>query len=145
MQGHGGTEAGTGAATSVADPPIHTVRVALLGSAVPSVPSLQAALAALRVPHPADWELFRPDAAASGATVDIALADTAPAVAVALDRWPDAAAVALVPAGDEGTAAIAALDAGATVCVRGADVGLIAAYLHAVARRRGLLDPRDLP
>jgi hypothetical protein len=50
--------------------------------------------------------------------------------------WPDADVVVLVPLRDDDTAVLDALDAGATVCVRGVEVGLVAAYVHAVRRRR---------
>ena len=40
---------------------------------------------------------------------------------------------------DDGTDSVASLHAGADVCIRGTDVGLVAAYIQSVARRRGLL------
>jgi hypothetical protein len=110
--------------------------VALLGPAAPPAEALRHALAAL--PRSADvaWRIAPADAVPAVA-VDIVLCD-AGLTATAADRWPAAAVVALVPAWDEATAVVRALEDGANVCVRGGDNRVIAAYVQSVARRRGL-------
>jgi hypothetical protein len=116
--------------------PASTVTVALAGRALPLVPALHARLTAAAA-DPIGWRLVRADTIGSSTHVDIALCDDPASAAVAAQRWPGATIVAVVPARDDGTWTVHAFDAGATVCVRGDDVDLIAAYLRSVTRRRG--------
>lgn len=113
-----------------------TARIAIVDIEVPSGVALHAALMALHPQNAVDWQLLSAGDPFTNERVDIALTDTAAATEAALACWPDASVVTLTPAFDDGTAAVAALNAGATVCVPGANVDLIAAHIHAVARRR---------
>jgi hypothetical protein len=117
-----------------------TVTVALGGDAVPAAAELRTALDSIPTSVPVSWHLLPGSAVTPHIRVDIALAGTPIATAAALDRWPDAAVVALMYGPDHDvTAAVRALDAGADVCVHDASTDLIAAYVASVARRRGLL------
>lgn len=80
-----------------------------------------------------------PETARTTATVTVALVSASPylteSLVAALTARPstEIAQWRLLRAG-----AVDALDAGAHVCVRGSDSALVAAYLHSIARRRGL-------
>lgn len=115
-----------------------TVTVALLGNVVPPAPPLLAALTTLPITDTARWQLLPPDAAAPSTEVDIAICDGPAAVRAAGRRWPDAEILALMSSADE-SGVVLALEAGAHVCVRESDSAVVAAYVHAIARRRGLL------
>jgi DNA-binding response OmpR family regulator len=112
------------------------VCVALAGRALPP-PSALLAEVTRQLGRASTWHFVSTDMIAAAAQVDIALCDSAQAARTARRRWPGATVIALVPAHDDGTATVAALRAGAQVCVRGAEVALIVAYLQSVARRRG--------
>jgi DNA-binding NarL/FixJ family response regulator len=114
------------------------VTVALLGSVVPAATPLLAALTTVPTTDTACWQLLTPDAAAAGMEIDIAICDGPAAVRAAERRWPDAEILALMSSADE-SGVLLALDAGAHVCVRESDSAVVAAYVHAIARRRGLL------
>ncbi len=115
--------------------PTGTVTLAVLGSAAPSVERLRAALAGPPTASTCGWQVLDGDAP----SVEIALCDTTESIHAALDRWPGVAVVALVPAHEDENAVLTALNAGASVCVRGAEAPVVAAYLQSVARRQGLL------
>jgi hypothetical protein len=116
-----------------------TVTVALVGSAVTAAEPLGTALATLPTTDRAQWRVFAPNAAPAGADVDIAVCAGAAAVRAAGRQWPAAEILALVSALGDEAGVLSVLDAGAHVCVRGSDSTLVAAYLHSIARRRGLL------
>ncbi len=115
--------------------PTAAVTLAVLGDTAPSAELLRAALAGLPTASICSWQVVQ------GATpsAEIALCDTTESIRTALERWPDVAVVALVPARDDENAVLTALNAGASVCVRGAEAPVVAAYLQSVARRQGLL------
>lgn len=115
--------------------PTGTVTLAVLGSTAPSVQRLRAALAGLPTASTCGWQVVDGDTPSA----QIALCDTVESISAALERWPGVAVVALVPASEDESAVLAALNAGASVCVRGDDAPVIAAYLQSVARRHGLL------
>jgi hypothetical protein len=130
--------------TSIAPPGEHTaatstVTVALVGSAL-AAEALQAALRALPGAAPGAWVITSEQRPEALQPVDIAVCDREVA-AVVSRRWPDADVLAFVSAREEGGAVVAALESGAHVCVRGSDTALVAAYLYAIARRRGLRHP----
>jgi DNA-binding NarL/FixJ family response regulator len=112
--------------------PTAAVTLAVLGDTAPSAELLRAALPTASI---CSWQVVQ------GATpsAEIALCDTTESIRTALERWPDVAVVALVPARDDENAVLTALNAGASVCVRGAEAPVVAAYLQSVARRQGLL------
>lgn len=124
-----------------------TVRVALVAVSYPGSTTLRAALEKRPGAAGVTWDVRSSDAVCATAaapasepvSVAIAVCDGAVGAQTARAAWPAAVVVALVPARDDGTATIAALQAGAHVCVRGNDPTLIAAYLQSIARRRGLL------
>jgi hypothetical protein len=114
-----------------------TVTVAVLGATVPSGVTLRAALDALAGDR-VSWQVVAGEAAIGTAPVHIVLCDDPVAAAAAARRWPAAAVLALVPAGRRGTV----LDpAGAPGVLRlpSGDLGLVAAYVQSIARRRGLI------
>jgi hypothetical protein len=113
------------------------ITVGCVGPAGPSPDRLEAALCTLTTG--VQWRVHAVDTLLPDTSVDIVLCDVAAAVGIAVRQWPAAAIVAVVPARDDGAAVIAALDAGALICVRDDDVALTAAYVQSVARRRGLL------
>lgn len=120
------TSAGT-ASTSL-------VAVALMGSALPTTDALTRALDAHGAP--VRFDVVNVDTIGHPVHADIVVCASAQVAAVAAMCRPDADVIVLVPARDDDSAVLAALESGATVCVRGADVGLMAAYVHAVVRRR---------
>ena len=127
--------------TSISTARATAVTVALVGASATGAESLAAALVDLPTSDRADWRLRAADGVPTGAVVDIAVCDGTAAVRAAAVRWPDAEILALVSArGDEGSV-LGALDAGAHVCVRGSDPAVVAAYVHSITRRRGLLVP----
>jgi hypothetical protein len=79
------------------------------------------------------------DAVGPTTPVDIAVCDGPAGVSAAGRRWPAAATLALMPSGQDETGVLGALDVGAYVCVRDSPHSLVAAYLHSIARRRGLV------
>jgi hypothetical protein len=116
--------------------PVHVV---CLGLTVPSAGGLQAALAAARSAGAVQWHVAPADARGAEQPVDIVLCAGAQSVAAAARRWPTAAVIAIVSARDDGSAVVAALDAGAIMGLRHDDITLTAAFVHAVARSRGLV------
>ena len=119
-----------------AQPATTAVTVALVGPVVHSARTIHAALAALPGARETGW---RVEPAGDASSPQIAVCAGTAAVATAVATWPDVFAVALVPERDPGDGVLAALEAGATTCMRGGDADLIAAYVRAVARRQGLV------
>jgi hypothetical protein len=113
------------------------VTVAVLGATVPSSVTLRAALDALAGNRVA-WHVIAGEAATGTAPVHIVLCDDPVAAAAAARRWPAAIVVALVPARRRGTV----LDPGeapGVLRLPSGDLGLVAAYVRSIARRRGLI------
>src|SRR4051812_45661348 len=108
--------------------------VVLVGAAAPAADALRQALATLPRSSDLAWRIVAADELPE-AVVDIVLCD-AELTATVAHRWPTASIVALVPAWDEASAVVRALEEGANVCVRGGDNRVIAAYVQSVARRR---------
>lgn len=121
---------------SEASAPSLTITVAVLAAGPALLDPLQDRLVALSE-RDVRWRVE--PATAGTAEPHLVLAHGAGHVRSARRRWPAAAVIGLVPTVDDGTGALAAMDAGAIVCVRGIDAGLVAAYIRSVARRRGLL------
>jgi hypothetical protein len=115
------------------------VCVALAGRALPPASALLAEVTARQLGRASTWYFVSTDTIAPAVQVDIVLCDSAQAAGTACRRWPAATVIVLGPAHDDGTATVAALRAGAQVCVRGDEVALISAYLQSVARRSGLI------
>ncbi len=129
-------------AAPVADEPVTATRellVAVTGITDPSVEVLQSALSAGWPADDVTWQVVDDTATPLGRPVAIVVTNPA-FVTAAKTRWPAAGVIALVPMRDDGTEVVAALAGGASVCMRGTDARLIAAYAQAIARRTGLLD-----
>lgn len=105
-----------------------TVTVAVLGATAPPSTALRAALDAPPGPGVA-WRVLSGDAATGAAAVDIVVCGDSGAAAAAIRRWPAAIIVALVPRPAAEPDAVLHLPAG--------DIGLVAAYVRSLARRRG--------
>jgi hypothetical protein len=116
---------------------VAAVGVAVCGSAAATLGLLSDRLAALPGTG-VRWDVWRDDDVPEAGAVDVAVCPDPESVRQALLRWPGAAAVMLAGASEDADAA-AGLATGATVCVRGGDVALVAAFVRSVARRRGLL------
>jgi hypothetical protein len=117
------------------------VTVAVLGATVPSSVTLRAALDAA-AGNQVTWRVISGETGIGTAPVHIVLCDDPVAAAAAAQRWPAAVVVALVPARQQGTAPGTAPDpAGAPGVLRlpSGDLGLVAAYVRSIARRRGLI------
>jgi len=112
-----------------------TITVALVGPATPRPLALGVALSAT-TPGAHRWHVTTAAHPLPHA-VEIALCDSVTAVRAATARWPRATVVALAR---HGGSAVEQLDAGAHGCVENDNLELVAAYLVAAARRRGLLD-----
>jgi hypothetical protein len=113
-----------------------TVTVAVLGPTAPPAAGLGAALRAgplCRV----TWRVVAGEAAGDVVAVDIVVCDDLGSAAAAAQRWPAAGVVALVSP----RRGVPATDA-RVLCLTDGDVGLVAAYVQSVARRRGLLGAR---
>jgi hypothetical protein len=120
------------------------VTVALLGAIPPDAADLGSALK--RISPGAGWLVVAvDDPNRAHAAVDIVLCASGPSVANAVTRWPHAAVVAIVATHDDGSGVVAALEAGADVCLRWEDNLLAAAFIQSVARRRGLLAAQGYP
>jgi DNA-binding NarL/FixJ family response regulator len=87
---------------------------------------------------PTEWQVRRATGPLDDDHVDILLCDSPSDVRNARYRWPKANVLMLVPSHGSETAVVAALEAGAHVCVRDAEPAVIAAFLHSIARRRRL-------
>lgn len=113
------------------------VTVAIMGTGTPAAPALHETLART-APRPgsAGYRVIDVNSAGRPVHADIVVCAHARMAAVAAMVWPDADVVVLISLRDGDTDVLEALEAGATVCVRGSDVGLVAAYVHAVGRRR---------
>lgn len=110
-----------------------TVTVLVLGSSGPPIGTLRAALDTVdRVA----WRVLAGAAPAGTTAVDIVLCDGPVRAATAARRWPGAAIVALVPGRHRGT--VDGPDPAPVLYLPGGDIGLIAAYVRSIARRRGL-------
>ncbi|MCW2525317.1 MAG: hypothetical protein JWM76_177 [Pseudonocardiales bacterium] len=106
-----------------------------------SVEELQAALSARTLGVDVVWDVLPTRRLPAGTIPAIALCDAA-LVSTMTHLWPECTVVAIVPTCDDGTGVIAALQAGAASCVRGENPAITAAFILAVARRRGLV-PED--
>jgi hypothetical protein len=111
--------------------------VVLFGSGAPSAASLLDALSALPGRAELCWSVRPAVAVSTDLDVAIVVCD-AELTRAALGRWPAASVIALVAAYDDGSGVVRALDDGADVCVRGPEIGVVAAYVRATARRRAL-------
>ncbi|MDT4941189.1 MAG: hypothetical protein QOJ34_1278 [Pseudonocardiales bacterium] len=120
-----------------------SVRVALLGVTPTDAADLGAALN--RTDPDVAWIVAADDPNRPDAVVDIVLCDSGSSVADAVARWPHAAVVAMVGMHDDGSGVVAALEAGAEICLRREDNLLAAAFIQSVARRRGLLASQGDP
>lgn len=114
------------------------VRVAIAGTPPLSADAFREAVTAVASELPVDWDVRSASEVPERRSVDIVLCGSAAAVRDARRYWPDAGIVVLVPAVGSGTAVLAALDAGARVCVRDTDPVVVAAYVGSVVRRRRL-------
>jgi hypothetical protein len=123
-------EASASAGASNGDP----VAVALMGSALPSSRALTDALSAAHA-APVRFDVVDVNTAGRPVRADIVICASPKVAIVAAMCWPDADVIVLVPTRDDDSAVLDAVEAGA-VCVRGSHVDLIAAYVHAVVRRR---------
>jgi hypothetical protein len=101
-------------------------------------PGLQAALTARTSGADVAWDVTSTPKLPVGGIPSIVLCD-AVSVGAVIRRWPECAVIAIVPAYDDGTAVIGALQAGAATCIRDANVAIAAAFIVAVARRGGLV------
>lgn len=81
------------------------------------------------------WRVVAGDSMAADREVRLLVCTDLSAVQDGRRRWPHAAILAIVAEHDDGRGTLAALAAGAAVCVRGTDPALLAAYLRAMARR----------
>jgi hypothetical protein len=114
-----------------------TVTIAVLGVTVPSSVTLRAALDAAGG-NQVTWRVISGETGIGTAPVHIVLCDDPVAAAAAAQRWPAAVVVALVPARQQGTAPDPAGVPGVLRLPSG-DLGLVAAYVQSIARRRGLV------
>jgi hypothetical protein len=119
--------------------PVGAITVAVMGTVTPAATALAEALAATDTsaePSATRYSVVDVNTVGRQVQADIVVCASAQVASVAAMVWPDADVVVLVPLRDDDTAVLDALDAGATACVRGVEVGLVAAYVHAVRRRR---------
>ena len=100
--------------------------------------ALAAALGALPGSSSADWKVIDAELFSVERQLDLVVCAAASAED-AIRRWPAAIVIAIAPPVDGDSAVIAALEVGAA-CIRAADVGLVAAFTQAVARRHGLMN-----
>jgi hypothetical protein len=115
-----------------------TVSVACTASSLLPAEGLRAALSARTSGRAVTWDVRPTTALITDTPTTIVLCD-AESVRAMVRRWPECAVVAVVPTRDDGTAVIAALEAGAAICIRGENVEIAAAFIVALARRRDLI------
>ena len=108
-------------------PPV-TVTVAVLGATAPPSTALCAALDAAPGRAVA-WRVLAGEAATGVAAVDIVVCGDYEAAAAGIRRWPAAVVIALVPR--------PAAEPHAVLYLPDGDIGRVAAYVRALARRRG--------
>lgn len=81
------------------------------------------------------WSIADHGSLPAGVDPQIVVCD-AELVVIATRRWPAASPLAVVPDRGQSTAVVRAIEHGANLCVQAGDVQLVAAFVHALARRR---------
>jgi hypothetical protein len=112
------------------------VTVAWVGNDHAKLAAVRARLFATSDDESVEWRVVDAELITAPDSVQLAVCTEAGKTSACVQRWPQAAVLTLVADRDDERATLAALTAGAAVCVRGSDPALIVAFLRSMGRRQ---------